>query len=262
MKWLLEPEVYKEDEQPLIDALKALNVPYVAAKFGTPYEKYIEDFEGNGIFHGSLQFGKRIKKHEKKNIAVYCDLPKYECTYYYPRFGEFLLNNNYIMLPIGDLERRFNWIMNNLGTSGEVFIRPNSGYKTFTGDLVGKNDVKGFVRYSRTDPQDLILVSSWKALCREWRLVVVNNKVVTGGQYKEDGEIVRKSDVPEDVLKYGQYVLERVKYNPDPAWTLDVCETADRNMWVLETNSFSCAGLYACDYEAVVREVNNGFSKC
>jgi hypothetical protein len=166
------------------------------------------------------------------------------------------------MLPIGDLERRFNWIMNNLGTSGEVFIRPNSGYKTFTGDLVGKNDVKGFVRYSRTDPQDLILVSSWKALCREWRLVVVNNKVVTGGQYKEDGEIVRKSDVPEDVLKYGQYVLERVKYNPDPAWTLDVCETADRNMWVLETNSFSCAGLYACDYEAVVREVNNGFSKC
>jgi len=262
MKWLLEPEIFGDDGLPLIDALKALNVPHTISKFGTSYESYIENFgDGPGMFHGSLQFGKLIKS-KSKNISVYCTLPKYECTYYYPRFGDFLLNKDYVMLPIGDLKRRFRFFSNLLGLDNEVFIRPNSGYKTFTGDLVRVNDVDSFVRYSRTDPQDLVIVSSPRKIGREWRLIVVNNKVITAGQYKKDSEIARDKDVPEIVLKFGQYVLERVKYEPDPAWTLDICETDDNNLWVLETNSFSCAGLYACDCEAVVREVNNANSRC
>ena len=43
--------------------------------------------------------------------------------------------------------------------------------------------------------------------------------------------------------------------NPDPAWTLDVCESWP-DLAVVEVNSFSCAGLYACDYEAVVQAIN------
>ena len=125
VKWLVEPEVFQEDEKPLMKALLLSGVPYVECKFGTPYETYLQKFADGetGVFHGSLQFGKLIKQ-KSRGIAVYCDLPKFECTYYYPRFGEFLLNNQYVMLPIGELERRFNWLYNNLGWSGEVFIRP------------------------------------------------------------------------------------------------------------------------------------------
>lgn len=263
IKWLLEPEMFQEDEKPLLNALVTLEVPYVACKFGIPYETYLDNFteEERGVFHGSLQFGKLIQK-KSKNISVYCTLQKYECLYYYPRFGSQLLNNNYVMLPIGDLDRRFQWLNNRLSINGKVFIRPNSGSKTFTGVVVGVNDMANFVRYSKTEPEDLIVVATPAEIKKEWRLVVVNNKIITGGQYKEDGEIVRKKDVPNDVMSYGEHTLENVKYNPDPAWTFDICETTDGNLSVLETNSFSCAGFYACDCEAVVKAVNVILEEC
>jgi hypothetical protein len=254
MKWLLEPEVFQHDSDSLIKALESQGIDHVICKFGKPYEDYIAE---DVIFHGSLQFAKLLKEKTKGN-GVYCNLPKFECLYYYPRFGDYLLNSNYIMLPFGELNRRKKWIFDNIGKDNDVFLRPSSGFKNFTGTIISQAEWEQAIKFYgfRIDPEVLIVVAPPAEVLKEWRLVVVNNKVVAASQYKEDGKVVRIGEVPEIVITYGQNVLDQVKFKPDPAWVMDVCETKDSiSLKVLEVGSFSCSGFYACDPEPIIKVI-------
>lgn len=263
LKWLLEPEVFKDDSDEFINTLKKLKVDHTICEFGKPYEGYIAKFKESDrvLFHGSLQFAKLIQS--KSNcITVYCNLPKYECLFYYPRFGQHLLNSNYIMLPFGELNRRKDWLLEHVGSP--VFIRPSSGYKTFTGITMSKASWDAEVRFLGrfVDIHALIIVAPVLELNREWRVVVVENKIITGCQYKDQGKIVRIKGVPREVMDYGQGVLDSMEksanlYQPDPAWTLDICETQDGQLKVLEVGSFSCAGFYACDPEIIIQAMDS-----
>lgn len=266
MKWLLEPDIFQEDEQPLIEALTKFGVKYVSVKFGTPYKDYIDKMGSEkAVYHGSLQFGKLIQETPFHSVKVYCTLPKYECLYYYPRIGNYLLNSKYIMLPFGDLARRQDWIFNTLNDSNSwhpnrsIFLRPSSGYKTFTGLLLSDTEWDTELKFLKLqiNPEELVIVAPAQVVTKEWRTIVVGGLVITAGQYRENGENVRIREVPEKVMHFAQEVVDFSKYMPDEAWTLDVCETGVGEMKVVEANSFSCAGLYACDYEAVVRAINS-----
>ncbi len=253
-KWLVDPEVFGEDAEPLINSLKKLGVEHTVCKFGTEYESYINKFakeECPVMFYGCLQFGKLIKKTSDK-ITVYCNLPKFECLYYYPKFGQYLLNSDYVMLPFGELLRRKDWIFKHLGDT--VFLRPSSGYKTFPGITVDRASIDNQVKHysGHADPHELAVVAPLAEIKNEWRFVIVNGRVITGGQYKKDGAIVRIKEIPNGVMDYANAIVKNVKYSPDPAWTLDVCEINEGQLKVLETGSFSCAGLYACDTDAIV----------
>jgi hypothetical protein len=79
---------------------------------------------------------------------------------------------------------------------------------------------------------------------------------MTGGQYRENGNDVRIPDVPLEVMEYAQGVVNKTKYQPDLAWTIDIC-SSENQLKVLEIGSFSCAGLYACDCELIVDNINN-----
>lgn len=255
MKWLLEPEVFRQDSKPLMKALDDLGVEYTVCKFGVPYEEVLSGFHGPAIFHGSLQFGKLIRSMSSE-IKVYCTLSNYECVHYYPRFGEYLLNSDYIMLPLGDILRRKSWIFRTLA-QGSLFFRPSSGYKTFTGLVLSEGELEKELPFweRQMDPQSIVIAAPVRPISKEWRAVVVGEKVITAGQYRESGLDVRIREVPEKVLNYAQDVVNSVHYRPDPAWTIDVCESGDE-LKVLEVGSFSCAGLYACDYTAVIKAVN------
>lgn len=253
MKWLIEPEVFEDDSDVFIEALEALGMEYDLCKFGTPYEDFVAKYVDSSdcIFHGSLQLGKFLIKNS--SVKVYCNLPRYECSYYYPRLGSHLLNSDYVMLPFGDLYRRKEWLLKNIG-NGEVFVRPSSGYKSFTGTVLDSK-TWGNLRYigAKLDPEDLVVIAPGVKLLREWRVIVVDDKIVGSSQYKENFEIVRIKETPESVLTYAQSVLDSVDYSPDLAWTLDICETADNHLKVLEVGSFSCAGFYAADPYQIIK---------
>lgn len=259
MQWLLEPEVFQDESEQLVAALKEMGVPHKVCTFGKPYEDYLTEFaeEDCVVFHGSLQFARLLQRKAKWIPGVYCNLPKFEAKYYYPRFGEYLLNAEYVMLPFGDLRRRKEFLFWYVGQDGYLFVRPDSGFKTFTGFMVSEEEfdkeMKGLAM--RLDPEQLVVAAPPSQIGREWRLVVVENQVVAATQYKHGHDLTRSRNMPQEVLDYGQQVLNSVKYSPDSVWTLDICESGNR-LWVLEVGSFSCAGLYDCDPKKVIEAVN------
>lgn len=259
-RWLLQPDVFREDAKPLLEAMKKLGVEHTVCQFGRPYESYISSFPGwNKImFYGSLQFA-RILQIATTRIMVYCNLPKLDCVYYYPRFGNHLLNSGYILLPFGEIDRRKDWLLD----AGSIFLRPSSTFKTFTGFVATNDNWKEVkVLKLKIDPETLVVVAPTRKPKREWRLVVVDGRVITGGQYKDKGNIVRIKDLPKEVFHYAINMLDSslydsVSYKPDPAWTLDICETEEGELKVVEVGSFSCSGFYACDIEVIIQAIDD-----
>jgi hypothetical protein len=260
-KWLLQTDIFEENLELLCDEIKrqGMNYSIYDHKHFDDGKEVIGQYEEGDcvIVYGSLQMGQVFKRNSTFIPGVYCDLPKYDCTYYYPYFGNELINSNYVMLPFGELKRRKGFILSILGVDGCVFIRPNSGFKNFTGTVVHQNnwdkDIDWLGSYDVTH-DTLVIVSTPRKIEREWRFVVVDDKIVSGSQYRNASGC--KLDEPDkDAERYAQHILDKIPYRPERVWCLDICETA-QGFHVLEVGCFGCAGLYVADKEPIVREVS------
>lgn len=267
VKWLLESDVFEEGLEYLQQAITDQGMEYKICNY-VPFQqggKFLDLFEKTDcvVFYGSLQFASQVQKYAPWIPGVYRTLANYDCTYYYPRLNKHLLNEKYIMLPFGELERRKDFLFSVLSEDNCLFVRPSSGYKTFTGKVVSqetwKRDVELFGFYE-VKPEELVVVANPQNLTGEWRLVVVEGKIITASQYRNElshlGGLTKfVGGAPDDILAYAQQVLDETQFAPDPVWCLDMCRTLKGEIKVLEIGCFSCAGLYMCNKEAIVKEI-------
>ncbi len=95
------------------------------------------------------------------------------------------------------------------------------------------------------------MISTPKIIGREWRLVIAIDEVVASSQYRDNGTIAILPSCPDEVHQFATDILANVRWRPDKLFMMDVCES-DGKLCLLELNSFSCSGLYACDLAAVI----------
>lgn len=139
-----------------------------------------------------------------------------------------------------------------------LFIRPNSGFKTFAGQRVTAADFDDHVstleQTSSVVDDTLILVSRLQPIQGEFRFVIADGEVVAGSEYRWDGKLDVRRDWPEACEDLARQVAEH-EWQVDIAYTCDVCLVDDKP-YIVELNGFSCAGLYACDLDKVVQGVS------
>ena len=154
------------------------------------------DLEGPVIFRGSLNTGKLI------NYSVphwtpgnICSVPEFKCSTYYTYWGEYMLNNNYTLLPLREAIR----LKRNLGElyggdyNNQVFIRPNSGMKQFTGQVIQLNELN---KLDDLHPELLVLIAPVKEVNNEARFVVSTTKdnqgyIVTSCHYYKNRKYIK-----------------------------------------------------------------------
>ena len=262
VKWLLEGDTFSEDLQPLKDEIdrqgfEFKEVPYIPFQGGS-YDG-VFSFDDCVIFYGSLNLAFQLQRDRIFHQHIYCTRPNYECTKYYAYFGKHLLNQNYVMLPYSELKRRKDWLFHVLGSDGSIFVRPSSGAKTFTGQLVNEEtfekDYKDMGFYDVED-HAVVVVAEPRNIIREWRLVIAEGKIIAGSLYNDLTTNLKYDGYPKEVEEKALEILNSTEYSPDKVWTMDICETKMGAFYLLEIGSFSCAGLYECDVEPIVREVS------
>jgi hypothetical protein len=260
MKWLLESNVFDADLEPIVAEIVRQGHEYVMTERTLTRPEEVVPLFGERdcvVFYGSLGMAQLVRRHCPWVPGVYCDLSKYECTYYYPRLGKHLLNRDYAMLPFGELTRRREWVLDRFGVDGRVFVRPSSPFKIFGGRVIDSrkwDEEVRFLNFYTVEPERVVVVAAPTELLCEWRVVVVDGRAVCGSQYMRAGEI-ESGPCPDRVLGYAASVLAEAAYRPERAWCLDVCERAGGELSVLEVGAFSTCGLYQCPAEPVVREV-------
>lgn len=261
--WLLESDTI--DKEVVTQLAEEIQRQGMLVKFADRVplrsnETYVNIYPSNAcvVFHGTLGFSKQIQKEAKWVPGSIHTVENFCCRNYYPHFRRYILAQQHKFCYFKELVEYKNDLYAAFSEDNTLFIRPDSGEKIFTGQLITyENFEKELERlgYEPMPRYTQVVVSSPRNIEREWRFVVVDRKVITGSSYIP---FRLRLKTPEDRIAelYAQDVVDSVEWQPDRAWCLDVCRTRWGNFYVVEINSFSCSGLYASNPRPIVMAVS------
>lgn len=207
------------------------------------------------LFYGSIQLAAWIQRYRPEWVpGVWASFEKYRCTQYYGHLGKHLLNQNYRILPVGEVTRLADHLFDTMGQKDSLFIRPDSGTKSFGGKVFERERWEkdwGNATHQMY-PTDLVIVAEPQNIDKEYRFVVDNRGfIIAGSQYKDKGSAEIVAGYSDEAYKKCQEVLAS-GYRPDTMFMVDIGEAHD-GCKLIEINAFSSSGLYAADLPSVVR---------
>jgi hypothetical protein len=242
--WVFYDPPFEPENQ---DKFKKLVSSYELLKPGEKPRYNYNTHTSKGILWSSL--GDR-----PPGCTVYGRVDKFNCSDYYPKYSDCLLNAQYILVDLQTFLNHKDFYFNALGKT--AFVRPDTGDKSFTGSVIScntkKHDLRRCIFEGMMD--GLILLAPTQTIEEEYRFVVVEGKVITGSMYKTRKwghlEFAEKEMKKGAVMQYAQEVVDN-HWQPCKAYTMDVCLVNGR-LNVLELNSFSHAGLYKSNIKKIV----------
>jgi hypothetical protein len=256
--WLIEAGVYGDEALPLLDEVRrqgmiAEVVPHQSLRKGSAPVVGGQPLapEACVLGYGTFPFAQQILLHRHWLPGAWCSAQNLDCAAYFAYFGRYLLNQHYAIMAGVEAIRQRDWLFSVFGRDERVFARPTSCHKLFVGRCIDRDSFPAALAPTRYDLATLVVLASPQPISREWRVVVIGNRIVSGSQYAVGGERAITADSPSEVRAFAESMLSEVRWRPDPAFMLDVCESAGR-LWLVELNSFSGSWLYRCELPAVV----------
>lgn len=260
-KWLIDQYMIDHNEQDLVALFRATGLEVKVGQFerfarGNDIPKYY-DVDDCVVIYGSLEFVAQQQVHGYTPGAYYQE-KALQCSSYIPQVpSDLLLNENHVLATFGDFVRRSDFFYQALGQN-ELFIRPNTGRKLFTGLSIAqsqfKDEIKSLEQLSGVAQDSLILVAPAQTIEAEYRFCIVNREVVTASQYQEHGEIKLSKHVPPEAWEAAKRMAQN-PWQPDIAYVCDIAKTQS-GMKMVELNALSCSGLYWCDIELLAHKVS------
>ncbi|HOT88261.1 MAG TPA: hypothetical protein PLC59_00515 [Bacteroidales bacterium] len=208
---------------------------------------------------GTIKLCKNMAEELKNECApvVFSTMEKYKCSAYYSHFGPYLFNDKYCMMSLKEIVRQKYDVWGQYGKECLIFIRPDSGEKTFRAGLLDIVDLAQLHDSNKDVEHELMLVSTPKNILWEGRFVVSKQRgIIASSTYKFQGNVCIIPSVPAECTRFVNLLLKEVDYEPDPVFCYDICQDNDKNCWLMELTSFSSAGLYAMDKKSVIRGVS------
>lgn len=220
-------------------------------------DKIAKDHDSCVIFCGSLNLAHVLRGIPHWRPGAWCHQDNFDCDIYYAHLGRFLLNDDYLMLPLSELARRKTEVYD-LFDALNIFIRPSAGNKTFRGQAIYFGDFDQKIEELDVPPETLVVVARALKITREWRLIVSKKmqgkgaEIVTGCQYRENFEHHELPKVPARVMDFARSIFDDAEWLPDPIFVADIGESGD-GLGLIEINSFSCSGWYCSCISSIVK---------
>lgn len=261
VKWAISTEAFEKPGFPRIeDALKRNNIEYFQSVFIPNTREYSDipySTDECVVLYGPIKF---IRTKNKGFIpGAFGFKLDSNTSYYMSQLNPNLFfNYDAIYLPFGSIIHKKEQLKDIFGKY--IFIRPDSGFKTFTGFHVKIDDIEAelssTLQISNPSPHDMCLIAKAKSILGEYRFVVCNREVITGSQYRWDGKLDVRIDVHDEAWEFVD------KYVAKASWQLDSCYVVDIFLGedgpkIGEFNSFASSGLYNCDMDKIVSAVCN-----
>lgn len=261
MRWVVENFSEGEDIYQLIDAIReeGHQIDIIGRRNGFEY-KHIDIKNECVVFYGSINMAPIITNHLNTCFpVVFENFDKFKCSSYWPHLSSFLFNDKHELISFGKFkENKFDYY-SKYGKDAMIFIRPDDGNKTFSGQLLDLQDFERFINNNivcNAKDEDLIVVSTPKNIISEYRFIVTDKKQILGKScYKFNQKLTTVPGAPEGATNIVRKILD-VGHYPARVFAIDIVEDEDRNYWLMEFNSFNSCGLYAADKTTIVKEVS------
>lgn len=257
MHWLIRDGFSDQGYLNLLTALERLGYEYTLVKCIAFDDYNYTDLDGNPLPDSLsnkpvMVYGGQglidYAKHRGWYPGAYTN-ENFNVSIWQEHWKDELLNNDSIIGTMGDIiEPPYE----------HFFIRPLFDNKNFAGMLMHSDEYKSWRQkilaipddcYSTMNKDTLITIATIKHIIAEYRLFVVNGKVVTGSEYKRGDNVGYYEYLPTYILDYAQKVIDI--WEPDQAYCLDIAEIGKEDgtydYKVLEVNCINGCGLYASD---------------
>lgn len=257
MHWIVNACLSRElGFDALIASLAARKVPFTLVK-KPPFADYLIndngepitlDTEGPVFVAGTTSMGAVSRNHGW--TPGYIEGPNFQACL--ANWGTRMLNSDSVVDEIRNLE----------APEGHFFIRPCEDMKAFAGaiyDRAAFNEFKAGIMAIggewTTIPQETkFQIATIKQIWSEYRCMMVNGKYVTGSRYRTAGRADYSPDVGKMIIDYAEDCA--TEWNPADAYALDIAHTP-KGLKIIEVNSISSAGFYACDMDKFVVAIND-----
>jgi hypothetical protein len=220
--------------------------------------------EDTTLAYGSIQFIERLVRENDK-VSVFANFNSFDANKYLSYVDpSLLLSDDYMYITMSFLLDDMQRTKLKAMFGNEVFIRPNSSRKIFSGQIINLDDKRNIVntfKMSGSNKDTIIIVSSVKKVIGEYRTFVSRkNGVLTASSYFYDKRGSEARGCPEKVRIFAETIMEELIDNaPDKLLVIDVAEYEKGDgrtcLGLVELNAPSTSGIYACDATPIILEM-------
>lgn len=200
------------------------------------------------VLHGGTTFILHSMASEKWRRGVFFDPANFKHEAYSAHYGGRLLN-------AGARLTRWSELLGEKWQQGQAaFVKPNDDLKQFTGAVLSmaqlhKMDLDLRRVGAPIGPDSEVVVADPIEVDGEWRLFLVNRRVVSGSMYRPTGD----PTLPGEVVSFAEEAA--ALWSPAPVFVMDVARCEAR--WkIVECNCFNGSGFYLADVARIVAEVS------
>jgi ATP-grasp domain, R2K clade family 3 len=143
-------------------------------------------------------------------------------------------------------------------------IRPNDDSKSFSGEVKRFDEIHHWFEQIKASPdvnltpETKIIIGEPYHIKHEWRLWIVNGKVITASKYREDFKLKKERGCPQDVIDFAEMRCQ--EYHLHDVFVMDIGYCGDA-LYIIECGCMNSAGFYNADIGNIVRSVTKYFSE-
>jgi hypothetical protein len=245
----------QKDIQTLIEVCQkeASVFTFEAIPFDTELPVLPQANDDNYVFYGSGGLTNLIFKSNQYNPGVFSS----EETFAWSIVQEHYLNH---MWSQGSKMKMADFAQQMPLFDDTIFVRPDYDSKAFSGAIWNKQELLDWIlKLEKLETlinpsEENIIVAPVREIYQEYRLFIVDNKIATASLYKENGEMKKRTHIPNYVSSFANNLIK--SWVPCAAFVMDIAVDSHLNMGVIELNSINSAGFYAADIEKFVKAIN------
>lgn len=250
MHWVVQNNLFNERGfHDLVNTLERGGIPHTLVKvipFGGGIEPTV-DVAGPIIVMGSLSLTRyALQRGWTPGAFVNAN---FDFEIWREHLGSHLLNADARVYRFAEVPAQ----------DGLFFIRPCQDDKAFSGMVTTweefapwREQVLAIGDNPNVTADTRVAVSAPKHIQREYRMVIVDGRVITGTRYKLGDRVASSPEVEPEVHAFAQAMADR--WGPDRAYALDIF-MHDDGLYVGEINNLNSAGFYAYDVGKMVAAI-------
>ena len=255
ISWIAEPVVFPDRYQRFLDAIAAAGHELLLWREDTTFDSAPTPAHDVVVFHGSLGTAAELHRAARWTPGAYCDVAAFHCSNWYASAAPWLLADRCVFTTVAELISDPVAVAADLAIDGEIFVRPDSPLKPFSGRRCRIEDLSLEALdygYYYDDEHTAVVVAAVRPVTREWRFVVADGRAVAASGYSaERRDPTDGSAAPWDAANSIAARFEA----PSNVYVMDLGLGPD-GVRLVEINPFSGADLYGCDPHAVVSAVS------
>jgi len=259
IQWVVQRNLTSQsDFEALKNSCLKIGVKFIELDI-IPFTAKLPEFDRsrNSIIYGSTTFNNLAFVDENLRNGLFFDEITFSIENYIEKWGHHMLNYDASVLTFKDLINRSNYRPEEL-----LFIRPNDDSKSFTGEVKRYDEIGEWyeklkvVENTNLSLESKIVVSEPYNIHYEWRLWIVNKKVVAASKYREYFKLRKEEGSPADVVSFAEERCQQ--YTPHDVFVMDICLCGDE-YFIVECGCMNGAGFYKANIEEIVINVTDYF---